>query len=126
MDFHRRNELSMSKAALANEDREEKDAPVLLASQTFCTDEEIVVIWCHHQVKKEKKIVTWKLTSTSQYCKDKEILRTFRPTFTRIETWRRIVIFETSSDVISIKHHVGYILPNVADYIDIRIPVLVA
>jgi len=31
MDFHRKNELSMSKAALANEDREEKDAPVLLA-----------------------------------------------------------------------------------------------
>ena len=26
----------------------------------------------------------------------------------------------------SIKHHVGYILPNVADYIDIRIPALVA
>ena len=59
---------------------------------------------------RKKKIVTWKLISTSQYCKDKEILRTFRPTFTRIgKTWRRIVIFETSSDVISIKHHVGYI-----------------
>ncbi len=88
-------------------------------------DEEIVVIWCHHQVKKEK-IVTWKLISTSQYCKDKEILRTFRLTFTRIgKTWRRIVILEISYDVISIKHHVGYILPDVADYIDIRIPALV-
>jgi hypothetical protein len=30
-----------------------------------------------------------------------------------------------SSDIISIKHHVGYILPDVADYIDIRIPALV-
>jgi hypothetical protein len=33
----------------------------------------------------ERKIVTWKLISTSQYCKDKEILRTFRLTFTRKE-----------------------------------------
>jgi hypothetical protein len=32
---------------------------------------------------------------------------------------------DISSDVISIKHHVGYILPDVADYIDIRIPVLI-
>jgi hypothetical protein len=29
-------------------------------------------------------------------------------------------------DIISIKHHVGYILPDVAYYIDILIPMLVA
>ena len=84
---------------------------------------------CRHLVSsssEERKIVTWKLISTSQYCKDKDILRTFRLTFTRIgKTWRRIVILEISSDVISIKHHVGYILPDVTDYIDIRIPALV-
>jgi hypothetical protein len=33
---------------------------------------------------------------------------------------------DISFDVISIKHHVGYILPDVANYIDIRIAALVA